>query len=233
MLVAGGVARVVVIADGGTPQRERTGQGAGTGNAGVEGIGRQIAGACSQDIQIGRIDVLFDAGFRDGPERRRRISCRRRGARRVGLRHHVGRAVRKFRDLRSADVIGRLTSHRELLRQCEVRARRSVLVDNTLGQQVGDRLPFALRPVHTEGVIETAILADQDDDMVDRACGACIVVIVVIVIVVIAIVVIVVVIVAVVLTAVVMRIVLTLVPATPAPFSTITRGNNRQRRYDT
>jgi hypothetical protein len=69
-------------------------------------------------------------------------------------------------------------------------------------------------------VIETAILADQDDDMLDRAFGGCVAVVIV------AIVMTVVVIVAIVLTAVVMRVVFALVPAAPAPFSTITGANN-------
>ncbi len=83
-------------------------------------------------------------------------------------------------------------------------------------------MPFALRPVHTEGVIETAILADQDDDMLDRAFGGCVAVVIVVIVMT----VVVVAIVAIVLTAVVMRVVFALVPAAPAPFSTITGASN-------
>jgi hypothetical protein len=75
-------------------------------------------------------------------------------------------------------------------------------------------------------VIETAILADQDDDMLDRAFGGCVAVVIVMTVVM-------VVIVAIVLTAVVVRVVFTLVPAAPASFSTITGASNCQRRHDT
>src|SRR5205823_14882259 len=94
------------------------------------------------------------------------------------------------------------------------------------GQQVGNRLSLALWPVHTEGVIEATVLADQDDDMLDRAFGRCVTVTIVVLVVVILIVASVVVLMA------VMGMV-TLVPVAPAQFSAaVARGNNRQRRDD-
>src|SRR6202021_3216139 len=64
-----------------------------------------------------------------------------------------------------------LRRDRELLRQAEVRARRAVFVDDALGQQVGDGLSLTLRLVDTKGVIEAAVFADQDDDVLDRRRG--------------------------------------------------------------
>uniref|UniRef100_UPI00384DC0A2 hypothetical protein n=1 Tax=Bradyrhizobium japonicum TaxID=375 RepID=UPI00384DC0A2 len=79
--------------------------------------------------------------------------------------------VGRLSDRRCADIERRLAGNRVLLRLGEVRARRSVFVDDALRQQVGDRLSLALRLVDTEGVVEAAVLTDQDDHVLDRRGG--------------------------------------------------------------
>jgi hypothetical protein len=45
----------------------------------------------------------------------------------------------------------------------------AVLIRDAIGQDVRDRFLLPLRHVHTEGVIQSAVLADQDDNVLDRA----------------------------------------------------------------
>ncbi len=165
------VTGVVIIRQDRALQRKRTRERAGAGNASVQRVGRQVGSTRRQDIEIGRIHVLLDTGFGNGLERRRSIALRGRGALGVGLRHQVGRAVRELGDVRCADVVARLSRSRKLLRLREVRTGRAVLVDDALRQQVGDGLALPLRAIHAEGVVEAAILTDQNDDVLDRSFG--------------------------------------------------------------
>jgi hypothetical protein len=56
-----------------------------------------------------------------------------------------------------------------LLRQGEIRAWRSVLVDDPFRQNVRNGLPFSFRLVDAKGVVETAIFTDENNDVLDRA----------------------------------------------------------------
>jgi hypothetical protein len=55
------------------------------------------------------------------------------------------------------------------MRAGELRARRAVGVDDAFGQEVAHCLVFVVRLIGREQMIETAILADDDDDVLDRA----------------------------------------------------------------
>ncbi|MHC2554941.1 hypothetical protein ACVJ6Q_006257 [Bradyrhizobium elkanii] len=167
----GRVAGVVVVADLLALQLERSVQTTGAGNAGIQHTGRQAAEAGGEDIEIGRVHVLLDAGFGDRLERSAGVALRGRCAGRVRLRHRVGRVVGRLPDRRCADIVQGLARDRGLLRQRKVRSRRSILVDDALRQQVRDGLPLALRLVDTEGVIKAAVLTDQNDDVLDRRRG--------------------------------------------------------------
>ncbi len=163
-----GIAGVVIVGEVRPLQRERTGERAGAGDAGVERIGRQASEAGGQDVEVSRIHVLLNARLGDRLERRASVAWRGRGAFRVGLRHCVGGAIGRLGDRRNADIERRLGRDRELLRLREVRTRRTVLVDDALRQQVRDGLALALGLVDAEGMIETAVFTDQDDDVLDR-----------------------------------------------------------------
>jgi hypothetical protein len=56
----------------------------------------------------------------------------------------------------------------ELMRQAEIRTRRAVRLDDLLGQQVRHLLVRVLRHIGGEQMIEAAVFADDDDDVLDR-----------------------------------------------------------------
>src|SRR5262249_16334171 len=66
------------------------------------------------------------------------------------------------------DVVRRLRRHGELAGLVEVRPGCPIDVDDAPGQEIPDRLS-GFRLVHAEDVIEGAVFADDDDQMLDRA----------------------------------------------------------------
>ena len=135
-------AGVVVVTDIGTLQNERSiGQHARAGNAGVQGIGRKARKAGRQygigvRIEIGT-RIQHRKSCQEGRDERR--ACRTlRHWRPIGirLRHLAGIVIRALCLGRSADIERLLRRYRELLAQRKVRARRAVLVDDALGEQI-------------------------------------------------------------------------------------------------
>src|SRR5262249_21756234 len=59
----------------------------------------------------------------------------------------------------------------ELMALGKILARCAIGIDDALGQQVQHLLVPAFWYVGGEQVIEAAVLADDDDDVLDRACG--------------------------------------------------------------
>ena len=94
---------------------------------------------------------------------------------RSGRLQAVGRVV-VGRLLAGADRVKIVVHCRELRRPGVVRAGRSVLVDDSLGQQVVDMLAGA-RLVGREHMVESPVFADDDDDMLDGAGGSAVVVV--------------------------------------------------------
>ena len=104
---------------------------------------------------------MLDGSFGNrGEWRASRRLCGRRTIG-VGLRHQICRdAVRSLSALLHADIIGGLWRNRILLRQAVIRPRVPVYVDDSLGQNVRNRLPSTLRLIDAKRVVEAAVLAE-------------------------------------------------------------------------
>jgi hypothetical protein len=57
------------------------------------------------------------------------------------------------------------------MRAGEVRSRRAIGFDDSLREQIAHPLLGVTRNIGREQVIEAAVLADDDDDVLDRARG--------------------------------------------------------------
>src|SRR5258708_18869842 len=164
------IAHVVAGGELGAVQSVRTHKAAGARNAGVEYVGWKASGSSRQKVEVAGFDILFDSCVGQvlvGNEQWMWILRRVVGA---GLRHRIGgHVVKRFGNVRSGGIIGRLRRHRVLLSELVIRTGRAIRVHDALRQQIGDGLIFSLRLVNAEQVVEAAVFAEQDDDVLDRA----------------------------------------------------------------
>ncbi len=58
--------------------------------------------------------------------------------------------------------------HGKLRGASEIGSRRAIGIDDALGQEIRDRLPVP-RNVSAEDMVEGAVLADENDDVLDRS----------------------------------------------------------------
>src|SRR6202040_606711 len=108
-------------------------------------------------VIVQRQPILIGEGLRDRRKWRRCTASqwRRQGRVRTGL----GR-------VQQIDLLIRSRVHRLVLGSARiVRSRRAVSVDNPFGQQVQDSLVLVDRLIGREKVIEGAVLADNDNDV--------------------------------------------------------------------
>ena len=161
-------------------QLERAGRQAGHRDDALVRRLRGLAGATGQQRLI---IAVIQPGFRLLRERQARLALRdRRAAALVGDVGDLGSADQRGRQLIVGEgLLGRAQQKRvlgtdvlcsQLVRLLEVGARNRVLVgvelDDATGEQIVDGVPALLRHVSREHVVEAAILADDDDDVLDR-----------------------------------------------------------------
>ena len=106
----------------------------------------------------GIVRMKATGGFLHAGEIRRRQGLVEHLARRAGADEEVARAVRRRDDL-------------ELMPLGEIRPGRAVSLDDALRQQVEHALVLALRHIGREQMVEAAVLADDDDHVLDRTRG--------------------------------------------------------------
>src|SRR5262249_29019388 len=75
-------------------------------------------------------------------------------------------------ELGRADEVGHRIDRADLILLCQILvwSGRAVGIDDTLGEQVRHRLSM-LRLVRAVDIVESAILTDEHDDVLDRGCG--------------------------------------------------------------
>ncbi len=92
---------------------------ASAGHPGIEHAGRQAGGSGREKLEVVSVDIRLAGSLknRNARERRPGRALRRRSPVRVGLRHQVGRAVRRLGGVRRAEIPRRLRRDRVLLGQ--------------------------------------------------------------------------------------------------------------------
>ena len=159
-----GVAREGVVGDPWAQLERSVGQVVRVDDAGIDGVGVQPGGADGQQIEIVRQQAVIG---RAGRSHRREGGRARVAHRGVGRRRVWWRQRRVRPGDRRVDRIGGRVRGLVLLRRLEARAGRAVGVDDPLRAQVEDDLA-GLRLVGGEQVVEGAVLADDDDHVLDR-----------------------------------------------------------------
>ena len=164
-----GVGRVGVIRHGRAGHLEgawRQRVDVGDADVGADSVGQPGAAGAEQELVLRRQARIATRNRQDEGDRRilhaaeirRRQGLVEEFTRRAGADEEVAGAVRRRGDL-------------ELMALGEIRPGRAVGLDDALRQQVEHALVPVLRHIGREQMIEAAVLADDDDNVLDRTLG--------------------------------------------------------------